>query len=168
MAADIITQTRLKTLVSYDKTTGVFTRLVSNSGYTKVGDEVGSKQISGYLAAQLDGKKYLVHRLAWLYVYGDFPEEHIDHINGIRIDNRICNLRTVNHIVNGQNRNKSNSGSVSGLLGVCWSKDRNMWLAQIKLPNSKSNKMLGRFKTKEEAHQAYLIAKRKYHDGCTI
>lgn len=161
MAADIITQTRLKTLVSYDKTTGVFTRLVSNSGYTKVGDEVGSKQISGYLAAQLDGKKYLVHRLAWLYVYGDFPEEHIDHINGIRIDNRICNLRTVNHIVNGQNRNKSNSGSVSGLLGVCWSKDRNMWLAQIKLPNSKSNKNARKIQNKRRSSSSIFDSKKK-------
>jgi len=168
MAIDIITQIRLKTLVDYDENSGIFTRLLSNSNYTKVGDIVGCKQKSGYLSAQIDGKKYLMHRLAWLYVHGHFPEEDIDHINGIRSDNRISNLRSVTRSVNLQNKRRADTDSMSGLLGVCWSKDRNKWLAQIRIPFAKSNKMLGRFDTKEEAHQAYLVAKRKYHEGCTI
>lgn len=168
MAIDIITQQRLKILMSYNNESGLFVRLVSNSNYTKVGDVVGSLQNNGYLAAQVDGRKYLMHRLAWLYVHGEFPEGDIDHINGERIDNRLINLRSVSRSVNLQNKKKADINNKSGLLGVCFDHGRSKWKAQIRLPYAKHNKMLGRFKTKEEAHQAYLIAKRKYHEGCTI
>src|SRR5690606_29052356 len=106
---------RLKELVSYDPKSGKFFWLdrareefstsqaygVFISQY--LGREAGGKQGGGYLRFSVDGKHYLAHRLAWLYVHGKWPSDQIDHINGDRSDNRIDNLRDVTHAENRRN-----------------------------------------------------------------
>jgi hypothetical protein len=98
----MLTQARLKEVIAYDADTGVFTRRksVQASGYRVSARPNGS----GYLQLCIDYKSYLQHRVAWLYVYGEFPEGHLDHINRVKTDNRICNLRQATDFENNQNR----------------------------------------------------------------
>jgi hypothetical protein len=98
----MLTQARLKELMTYDADTGVFTRIRSvNRAGRRVSDKLNRH---GYLHFCIDYKMYLQHRVAWLYVYGEFPEGHLDHINRIKTDNRICNLRVVTAFENSQNK----------------------------------------------------------------
>jgi hypothetical protein len=98
--------------------------------------------------------------------YGSWPANTIDHINGIKTDNRIENLRDVTAAVNKQNMRAARSDSRSGLIGAIWQEDRKSWKAEIAVGGKK--KMLGRFKTAEAAHEAYVLAKRTVHEGCTL
>lgn len=101
----MLTQDRLKELLHYDEDTGMFTWIVSTARCVKVGDIAGSKNGKGYLHIMVDKRIYLAHRLAFLYVHGRFPE-FTDHINWIRDDNRISNLREVTQQENNQNKKK--------------------------------------------------------------
>lgn len=116
------------------------------------------------LLARIDGRKYLVHRLVWLHVHGEFPLNQIDHINGNGCDNRIENLRDVTPSTNSQNKRVARTDNKCGSLGV--SIERNKFVAQIKSGCLKIK--IGRFNTIEEASNAYLKAKRELHEGCTI
>lgn len=160
-----LTAERLKELFSYDKNSGAFTRRVSVSS-AKSGSVAGASK-DGYLVFNVDGKLYRAHRLAWLYVFGRWPKKHLDHINGIRNDNRIANLREADNSLNMQNLKGPRSDNKVKLLGVCWSKSNKKWIAQIKAPN-KPNQYLGGFDDPHEAHAAYLDAKRRIHEGCAI
>jgi len=162
----MLTQERLKEVLHYNEGTGLFTWLISNSNRVKIGSKAGSKMANGYMEIQIFSNRFTLHRLAWLYVHGEMPENHIDHINGIRDDNRICNLRAVSRELNMQNMREPTIRNALGLLGVHFDKSRNKFIAQI-MYNGK-HKHLGRFNTKEEAHQAYLTAKREFHSTCTI
>jgi len=166
MTANILTAERLRTLLHYDSKTGVFTRLVSTSSNARVGDVAGSPNSKGYLQIGVDGKSYLSHRLAWLYVNGEWPIADTDHINRVKTDNRICNLRQVNRSENMQNRKHFNSNNTSGFLGVSLDSKREKWKAIIMV--NRKFIFLGRFPTAELANQAYLEAKQKLHPGCTI
>jgi hypothetical protein len=105
-----LTQKELKEKYSYNSLTGEFTRLTSNN-QVKVGAVANSKHHSGYIHIRFGKSKYQAHRLAWLYVYGEFPNGMLDHINGKRDDNRIANLRIASKSQNGINRNKSKSNT---------------------------------------------------------
>lgn len=163
MAADIVgrelTAQRLRELLRYDPETGVFTRRVKTSARTFVGKVAGAASSGGYLQIRVDSARYLAHRLAWLYMNGEWPKQCIDHINGIRTDNRITNLRDVSSGVNAQNVH--NSKGRSGLVGV--SVHRHGFVAFIGKNHSVT--YLGIFKTAEEARAAYIVAKRQLHDG---
>lgn len=125
------------------------------------------RKSDGYVVIMIDGKSYQAHRLAWLYIYEKWPDNMIDHLNTIRDDNRITNLRDVEHNINIQNQRRAQKNNKSaGLLGVTFNKLAQKYVAQIKL-NGK-NKYLGLFDNAEDAHEAYLEAKRQYHAGCTI
>lgn len=89
---------------SYDKDTGIVTRLKRTSNNSRVGDVVGSKRADGYLCTNLLGKNIFLHRLAWKLVTGEDPEWFIDHMNGVKSDNRWCNLRDVDSSTNIYNR----------------------------------------------------------------
>ena len=116
----------------------------------------------GYVAIRLDDTLYTAHRLAWLYVNGEWPAEQIDHINRDRADNSITNLRSVTNAENAQNqRARANK---SGFAGV--RKENNKWLAEIKV-NYKPIR-IGLFETPEAAHEAYVAAKRKFHVKSTL
>ena len=162
----MITQQRLKELVDYDPKTGVFIRKTLVRGKGVIGEVVGMKDRDGYLKASFHGRRYFLHRLAWLYVYGVFPKNVIDHINGIPDDNRIKNLRDVSIKVNAQNQTKAQASSKTKLLGVCWHKHKNLFMASIRVDGVV--KFLGYFKKAEEGHKKYLEAKRQFHVGCTI
>ena len=112
----------------------------------------------------IDGNGYQAHRLAWSLHYQEMPSQDIDHINGIKTDNRICNLRLVTVRQNQYNQRKPRIDNKSGYLGVTVYKDK--WMASIKI-NSKT-KHLGYFSTPQEANEAYINAKRKHHETCTI
>jgi len=105
------------------------------------------------------GKQYLAHRLIWLYVYGKFPDDQIDHINGDPSDNRIENLRDVTNQENNKNRSK-NCNNTSGHIGVCWDKDAEKWRARIDVNGG--TKHLGYFNVLEDAVAARQAASVKY------
>lgn len=149
--------------LSYDPETGLFTWLKRPrmTRTAKEGDRAGSISSSGYVVITICGVKYMAHRLAWFVTYGAWPAEQIDHINGVRNDNRIANLRDVSHTVNVQNRRTGGRNSKTGLLGVSPSKKG--YAATISA-NGKQ-KFLGRFKTPEEASAVYIEAKRRLHLG---
>ena len=150
-------QKRLKQLLDYDPDTGVFSWKVRRRRI-KIGDIVRATNRDGYICMGIDYKTYLVHRLAWLYVHGEFPEE-IDHINHDRADNRICNLRGVTRVENRKNQ-LIHRNNTSGVAGVYWNKRDKKWVARIKV-NGKF-KGLGIFDDINLAKQAREQAKIKY------
>jgi hypothetical protein len=162
MANPNLTAERLRQLVDYDPETGIFTWKIKRKKVV-VGERAGRMMNSGYQAIGIEYGLYLAHRLAWLYVYGEWPKHNLDHINGNRLDNRIANLRDVPQVVNAQNRRRALGRS--GLIGAFTAK-AGRWRSQIRINGSQVP--LGFFDTAEEAHQAYLTAKRRLHEGCTI
>lgn len=160
-----ITFEMLRNSVVYDKETGCFS-LAKGIKNKKAGDFVGSKNsIQGYIELSICGIKAYGHRMAWLYEYGAEAEGSIDHINGIRHDNRIANLRLASSFVNAQNTRKPSRNNTSGFLGVSFCPQTNRWVAQI---TAGKHINLGRYDTPEHAYEVYLAAKRRLHSGCTI
>lgn len=143
---------RLRTLFAYDEATGLFIRRSS-------GQTAGHKHSAGYLSIGIDGRAYLCHRIAWLYVHGEFPVDQIDHINGNRADNRIANLRQCSNAENCQNVRPHRDGA--GLLGTSWEKRRGKWQAGIGINGKRIH--LGYYASREDAHAAYLQAKQERH-----
>ena len=163
MASNIVSADYLRSILAYDADTGVFTRLVSVSSRAKVGDVAGCKS-NGYIVIRVFGKSRYAHRLAWLYVYGQWPAGDIDHIDGCGTNNRIANLRDVTHSTNMQNLIQATIRNTNGFLGVM--RSRKQWEARILVDGKR--RYLGQFDTPELAHAAYLEAKRLHHVGCTI
>ena len=147
--------TRLRALLNYDPDTGVFTRRIGVRGFA-AGSIVGSLNSNGYIYAKVDGYRCYVHRLAWCYVYGDWPSSELDHINNNPTDNRISNLRLSNPSANNLNKHRPRSDNKSGYRGVV--AQNNKWRADIKLHGK--HKYLGVFDTAEAAYAAYLNAKK--------
>lgn len=154
--------------VSYDPATGVFRHKVDRCmGKIEAGERAGSKDASlGYVRLSIDGKRVWAHRVAWLLSTGSWPQADIDHINGVRDDNRLANLRDVSRGQNLQNQTKPGPGNRSGIRGVRWDGRRSKWRAEISVDNR--NKFLGRFDTKAEAAAAYLKAKQQFHPGAVL
>ena len=127
-----LTQSRLKEILHYDQATGIFAWATEKRYGLKSGSVAGTKNAQGYIDIQIDEIKHKAHRLAWLYYYGEFPKKNIDHLNKIRNDNAITNLREANHSENGQNRslNKSNT---SGFRNVSYSKNYKKWRCYLRL-----------------------------------
>jgi hypothetical protein len=147
----LFTQYELKQIVSYDMTTGEFT-WIKNKIRKIIGAKAGYINDRGYVQIMLNGKNYKAHRIAWLYVHGTEPEGDIDHINRVRNDNRIVNLRLANRSQNCANRIKTNRNT-SGYMGVTYVKNRNKWQAQVMV--NRKQIFLGYFDTPEQAHQVY-------------
>ena len=161
----MITQERLKELVSYDPETGVFVWLQDNGTKAKAGDIAGRVDFYGYIKIHADGCSYSAHRLAWLYMTGQFPKMNVDHKNGDRSDNRIANLRDVPQQINCQNHRKQN-GQKKELIGACFDKATGKFKAQIM--HKGVNFHIGRVDTEELAHSAYVEKKREIHAGGTL
>ena len=102
-----MTHERLTELLSYDKDSGQFVWLKTNSNRAKAGCVAGTERKDGYVLIGIDGVLYTAHRLAWFYVNNYWPDGVIDHINRDRSDNRFCNLRCVSRFENAQNANVS-------------------------------------------------------------
>ena len=157
----MLSQETLKSRLHYDPETGVFTRLVSNSNRFSVGSMAGSLHKSNNsVYILIDCKRYLAHRLAWLYVHGIFPPKDIDHINRDPSDNRICNLRMATHAENHQNRSTP-SNNTSGHIGVSLRKSSQKWEAYIKLNSKRIH--IGYFTDLNDAISARKAAELKYH-----
>ena len=115
------------------------------------GKIAGCVYSDGYRRIRIDNKDYLAHRLAWLYIYGEWPQNHIDHINHQTDNNRIENLRDVTQ---SQNQwNGSDRTGTSQYKGVSWAKHANKWVAHITINGKK--KHLGLFIIEEDAAKAY-------------
>lgn len=150
----------LTELLDYNPVTGEFIWKQNRGRMAKAGDKAGTIY-SGYLRIRVGSSQYFAHRLAWLIWHGKDPGEYcIDHINGNKLDNRICNLRLCTHAENMRNR-KINTNSSSGLKGVSFDKSKNRWRAVIKFQNKSIT--IGRFDTPELAHLAYCKAAAELH-----
>lgn len=113
----MLTKERLQELLIYNTVTGIFTWKVNRRGTAKAGTVAGRPNNKGYIDISIDGKRYKAHRLAWLYITGSWPENQIDHINRIRDDNRLANLRDVTQSENLRNCGVSKS-TASGIKNV--------------------------------------------------
>jgi hypothetical protein len=161
-----LTEQRLRELLHYDQFTGVFTWRVRRGNVAR-GSVAGARKSDGYLQIGIDGRLFLAHRLAWLYMNGEWPAGDVDHMNWNILDNSAANLRDVPRMLNMQNQRKSHKDSYTGFLGVHFDKRRGKFIARITTPGT-SRLHLGQFDTGEEAHAAYLAAKRVVHAGCEI
>jgi len=142
---------------TYDTETGYFFSK-SNRRY---GKKLGWVNDSGYVVISIgDGVFHRAHRLAWYFVNGSFPVNDIDHINGIRDDNRFCNLREANRSQNMQNTKNPHRDNKSGLAGVSCNNGK-YWFSRICHEGIIYH--LGSYDSPEKAHAAYLIAKKKLH-----
>ncbi len=157
----MLTQATLKELLNYDPITGIFTWVKPINNRYKIGDIAGSKDAKGYIVIGVNKKQHKAHRLAWLYMMGEWPTKFIDHINGVRDCNIFDNLRGCTNQQNlynvGVRRNNT-----SGHKGVCWHKKSSKWVAQAML--SGKHYHLGLFATPEQANevrQAFI----KHHHG---
>lgn len=121
----VITREKLHHLLDYDPASGVFTRKVSKSSNAQVGQVAGSVDKRGYIVIRIDGELYKAHRLAHLYMTGEFPPDQIDHINRIKSDNRWKNLRLANGSQNQMNSTRNDN--TSGKKGVHWHKQSGKW-----------------------------------------
>lgn len=160
----MITADRLRELVHYCPKTGIFTHLKS-SGPKKAGMPAGSLRKDGYVYIMIGRHRTMAHRFAWLYMTGKWPIADIDHIDGNKSNNSFSNLRDVSRSVNAQNQNRAKLSNKSGFLGVSKLPSGN-FMANISLNGTRY--YLGVFKGPEDAHQAYLKAKRELHEGCAI
>lgn len=161
-----LTADGLRALFSYDPDTGEFKRLIKKGKRGTLTGVVGSDDLYGYKTTRIGGRSFKLHRLAWLYVFGQWPTGDIDHINGVRSDNRIANLRDVTRKINLENQRSSSNNLSTGLLGAYFDKRKGTFYARISQGNKSIH--LGTFKTAKAAHEAYVSAKRRLHAGCTI
>lgn len=148
----------LKSLLSYEPDTGVIRWIAKGKGRIKK-KEAGTLLHSGYAGIAIGPKRWQSHRIAWALHYGEWPKDQIDHINGIRTDNRICNLREASNAQNGKNLGLSKANT-SGHKGVCFDKQTGKWRAIIKV-NFKLIS-LGRYANLQDAINARVAAEQQY------
>lgn len=146
-----LTQQELMTFVTYDPDTGEFTRISTRQHTRWEGKRAGS-DYKNYTRISVNGMLYLAHRLAWLYMTGEFPTCEIDHINRNPLDNRWCNLRLATSTQQKANT-KVHRDTYSGLKGVSWFKRDSKWRAYGRRGDKQIH--LGYFDSKEEAYEAY-------------
>lgn len=148
----------LRLILNYNPETGVFMWLFS-AGRVRAGDIAGSPNGRGYRSIGIDGHRYQEHRLAWVWMTGEWPKAGIDHVNRDPSDNRWCNLRDADKSKNRAN-GRAPSTNTSGFKGVYRYKQWRNWEAQIRVKGKKI--YLGRFDTRHQAYAAYCIAARKH------
>lgn len=153
-----LAQARLRELLHYDPSTGVFTRLVAHRGVA-VGTVAGSLKPSGYVLLDVECHRYRAHRLAWFYMTGEWPQTDVDHKNTVRNDNRWENLRLADNQQN-QANSRISRDNTSGFKGVVWSRQRGKWQAKIN-PNRRQVH-LGFYDRIEDAAAAYEAGAKKY------
>lgn len=145
----MLTQAVLKEHLNYDPDTGLFTRAKDLGNGVKAGSPAGGLNSHGYVSVRVAGSTYRAHRLAWLFMYGVHPSGVVDHINQVRTDNRIANLRDVSQRLNSRNVKVTPKKVKSGFKGVVWNEQSNVWAASIVVNGNWVN--LGKFATVKEA-----------------
>ena len=155
---------KFKEQLSYDANTGIFIWI--NPAIHKLGlagveaGTISHSRGKKYRVITVNKKRHKAHRLAWFFVYGKMPLGSIDHKNGDSLDNRISNLRDVNHFQNTQNH-KSRIKNNGLPTGVCLAVNK----YRARITENKKVHHLGSFETKEEAESAYLSARKALHDA---
>ena len=155
----ILTYRRLTEVLSYDPCTGVFLWKISPMGRIKIGQVAGAINGNGHRFIRIDKTNFMAHRLAWFYVNETWPDDELDHIDLVKDNNVISNLREATHIENCRNRKASPLTNTSGYKGVSLNHGR--WHAQIKHKGKCYH--LGYFDDPEVAHQAYIDASKVHH-----
>lgn len=151
-----MTQNELKKILAYDPLTGVFTWIAPrNNRYAKAGAAAGYERENGYIRINIAGKLYYAHRLAVLYMTGEFPTNDTDHVNGTRSDNRWVNLRAATRSQNLANKVVSSS-SATGVKGVVFNRTKKKYVVNITVNGVQ--KYLGRFSDIEVAQSVYESA----------
>jgi len=145
--------------LSYDAETGVIR-------WKESGKEAGTLTSHGYRQIRFAGKFLYAHRIAWAFIFGKWPDHQIDHVDGNRLNNSARNLRDIPVAINNQNRKKANKNNSTKLLGAYFDKQIGKWKSSITL-NGRS-KHIGVFENAEQAHAAYVQAKRALHEGNTL
>jgi hypothetical protein len=140
---------QINKILDYNPETGIFTWKVTR-GRAKIGSVAGNITTQGYVEIRINRISYKAHRLAWLMTYNEFPKVGIDHINGIRNDNQISNLRIATKRENGQNLHIHRNGR---LVGTSYYKSTGRWRANVSAKGRVIH--LGYFSTEELAHAAY-------------
>lgn len=146
-----LSQSYLKEILRYDETTGVFS-WVKHKPQQRKDIPPGFVNKDGYHIIKINHKAYKAHRLAWLYVHGEFPSIFVDHINRNRSDNRIANLRLATMSENLHNIEKSKNNT-TGYLGVSYSKTAKKYVANLTV--NRVPYFLGYFDSAKEASIAY-------------
>ena len=155
----MLTQERLKECLSYDPDSGDFVALVDRRLY-KAGDVFRTVNSSGYIRIRIDGVYHYAHRLAWMYVHGEWPPADLDHINRNRVDNRLSNLRLATRRENLRNRSASRS-SATGVKGVDYHEGMKKYRVRIRSEGRRIT--IGYFGSVEEAALAYEKAAAEHH-----
>lgn len=148
----------LRDALDYCPRTGTFTwRITTKNGVAQPGRGAGTiNGTDGYVYIKFQRRNYKAHRLAWFFAHGEWPSVDIDHINRVRHDNRIENLRLATEAQNSANKGLDKR-SKTGLRGVAWRARQKRYQATFQ------NKHLGYFETKEDAHAAALGARKRAH-----
>ena len=153
----MVSHKRLVELLTYLPEEGVFVRNSCVRGRA-AGSRIGAVNSEGYELIYVDGARYAAHRLAFFYMTGEFPVQMVDHINGVKTDNRFCNLRLASNAQNQANA-KYRSSSASGVVGVRSKKKSGKWVASMKFDGK--TRHIGSFETINEAKSAYVAEKKK-------
>lgn len=158
-----VTQDLLRHRLSYDPLTGIFTHLNPVSAKTPKGSVAGNSTTKiPYLYIGINYKRYAVHRLAWMYMYGVWPSGQIDHINGNGLDNRISNLRDATPSQNQFNRRLAKNNK-SGVKGLFWLESKKKWRACVASTKEGKNGYLGIYSCRDDAIKAIQLGRRLIH-----
>lgn len=156
----MITAERLRDLLSYSPETGFF--IYRTTRGNKIAGSLAGSLCDGHIHIKIDNVIYKAHRLAWLYMNGQWPAGEVDHENLFGSDNRWHNLRDATKSQNQANRGR-NSNNRSGFKGVCFHKATGKWSAELTCGGRRM--YLGLFATAREAHRAYLAKAKEAFSG---
>lgn len=160
LAESMLIHEFLLSILHYDPDTGIFTWKEKMSSRAMPGDPAGSPHPKlGHISIQIHRRRYLAHRLAWFYVYKEWPKGIIDHIDRNPQNNAISNLRDVNQSINMRNVNPRRD-NVSGTPGVGFVPSRSKWRVRIVVKGQEHH--IGMFNTYETAVRARKEAEIKY------
>lgn len=160
MALSQLTQEEVRGIFRYNRRDGLLIRKFT-VGAARAGTSSQCKDRDGYLVVGINGRLYRAHRVIWLYVYGDWPLNDCDHINRVKDDNRIKNLRDVTRSQNKQNMLACKSNKC-GIKGVYWSERYERWMAEIGHQGKQIR--IGQYKTIKEAADAYAATAANLHE----
>jgi hypothetical protein len=149
---------RLRELLAYDPISGLFQWKNPPMNHMGMKNYAAGCIRTGYVLIKIDGRKYKAHRLAWLYVYGEWPEGDIDHANGCPLDNRIDNLRIATNQQNQANRRRNHDKETpKGVRKLPGGK------FQARISINKKQRAIGTFRTENEAQAAYMVASNEHY-----